>query len=113
MGLVDDGQVPLGVADVRRFGLGKLVRADDDFVGVEGIEVTGFDGRIETLGLQNDGRKEEFLQQLAGPLFPEVGRANNQEAAFMFRPVLGEDDTGLDSFAKAHFVSQDGALGER
>ena len=53
-GLIDDGEVPLGMADVWRFGLGKLKGADDDFVGVEGVEVAGFDGCVETLGLQDD-----------------------------------------------------------
>lgn len=85
---VDDGEVPLGVADVRRFGFGELVGADDDFVSVKGVEVAGFDGCVETLGLQDDGREEEFLQQFTGPLLPEVGRSNDQEAAFMLGPVL-------------------------
>ncbi len=31
----------------------------------------------------------------------------------MFCPVLGENDTGFDGFAKAYFVGQDGALGKR
>ncbi len=62
MSLIDDGQVPLGVVDVWRLGLGKLVGADDDFVSIEGVEVAGFDGCIKALGLQNDGREEEFLQ---------------------------------------------------
>jgi hypothetical protein len=39
-------------------------------------------------------------------LFAKRGGANDEQAAFFFRPELAEDEAGLDGFAQADLVGE-------
>jgi len=44
-------------------------------------------------------------------LLAQVGRSDDQNAAFALTPFLRDQQAGFDGFAETDFVSKDGALG--
>ena len=47
------------------------------------------------------------------PLFAQVGRGDDKNAAFALCPVLQDDEAGFDGFAQPYFVSKDDAALKR
>ena len=49
----------------------------------------------------------ELFLQFQGPLFPNRRRADDQNAAFLLRPELAEDQSGLDGFPQTDFIRKE------
>lgn len=78
VGLVDDDQVPLGLRQIRLFGAGELVGADDDPRMLERVQIARTNGLLEGLRFQDGGGKEELVGELLAPLLSEVRRTDDE-----------------------------------
>ncbi len=113
MGFVHHHQIPGGVPHIIGLASGKLVGTDDNgILGFEGAEVAELEGGIVGLGFKNLAGQEKFLIQFLIPLFPQVGRGNDEDAAFALGPFLGKDQTGLNRLAQTDFVGQQRTFGQ-
>ena len=90
-----------------------MIRADDDSVLLERGAVAIPLKIAAGMGVKNNGGQVEFFLKLQGPLFPQRGRGDDEQLAATFRPRLAEDETGFDGFAKADFIGEQDAFGER
>ena len=71
VGFVDHHQIPRGVGYVGCLAAGKLVGADDDFVGFKWTEVALLDCGVVRLGLENPAGQEELFRHLLKPLLAQ------------------------------------------
>ena len=110
--LIDNHQIPLNLLDVSLFASGKVIRADDDFLLLKGIQTALFDLLIEKLCFQNPRWKKELIQQLLVPLLAKIGRQDDQNSSFSLRPFLGYDYSRFDGFAQSHLICQDSPFGQ-
>lgn len=55
----------------------------------------------------------KLVLQFLMPLFAQVGRNNDQDAAATLGPALRDDETGLDGFAEPNFIGQDNTTRKR
>ena len=106
--LVDDHKVPADPANELRLRSRELVARYKDEPGlVEGITITLTNALFEASPFQDEGRKIEFLRELCEPLLPEARRQDEEDAPFILRPLLRDDDAGLDGLAEAHLVREE------
>jgi len=110
MRLINDHQFPTESAHVCCFAAGKLVRADDDVLGVKWLEVPLLDLSIAGPEFENRAWQEELLLQLLVLLFTEMCGGDDQNTASAFGPFWGDDQTGFDGLSQAHFICQDSPL---
>ena len=80
---------------------------------VKRIGGTVLDGLPVGLGFKQASGDTEFVRQFLMPLLAQVGRGNDQNAAFALGPFLRDQQARLDGFAEADFVGKNGALGQR
>ncbi len=112
MGFVDDHQIPRGIGHIGCLVAGELEGADDNGIALERTKAALLDLMVVGLGLQNPARQEKLFRKLLMPLLPKVGRRDDQNAPFPFRPFLGEYEPGLDGFPQSHFIRQQRTFGK-
>ncbi|MCP9451828.1 MAG: hypothetical protein NNA23_03990 [Nitrospira sp.] len=112
MSLVDDHEIPGGLAKVWFFGARKLVGTEDDGILLERVQVTGANGFVETAGLEDHRGEVKLVLKLLAPLLAQVGGKDDQEAPLPLGPLPGDQSSGLNRFTKAHFVGKGGPLRE-
>ena len=87
--LVNDHEIPVNLLDIGVLGPGKLIGTQDDFFLLKRVQVALLDFLIERLRLQDEGGQKELVQQFLIPLLAEIGRQDDQDFFFSFRPFLG------------------------
>ena len=97
------------------FACGELVGADEYgstiACEVERVGGTVLDGLPVGFRFKQAGGDTELVRQFLMPLLAQVGRSDDQNAAFAVSPFLRDQQAGFDGFAETDFVSKDGALG--
>ena len=110
--LVNDHEIPLNLPDIGVLGPGKLIGTQDDFFLHKRVQVALLDFLIERLRLQDEGGQKELVQQFLIPLLAEIGRQDDQDFSFSFRPFLGDDNARLDGLSQTYFIGENGAFGQ-
>ena len=98
--------------DIGCFGFGELVGTDDGALLVKRVFAGFAQGDVVFL-FEDDAIQAEFFLYFLMPLFAQVGRCDDKNAAFALCPVLQEDEAGFDGFAQPHFVGKDDAALKR
>ena len=108
---VEYDEIPGDTLDVGRFGFGELVGTDDGALLVKRV-FAGFAQGVVVFAFEDDAIQAEFFLYFLMPLFAQVGRGDDKNAAFALCPVLQDDEAGFDGFAQPHFVGKDDAARE-
>ena len=109
---VEHDEIPGDTLDVGRFGFGELVGTDDGAFLIPRVFVGFAQGGVVFL-FKDDAVQTEFFLYFLMPLFAQVGRGDDKNAAFALCPVLQDDEAGFDGFAQPHFVGKDDAALKR
>ena len=86
--LVDDDQIPRDDHQFVGLPRGKLIRADDERLLLEGTAHAVFLQLVVVLSFKDDGRQEELFFDFLRPLLAQVGRRDDKHAPSPFRPFL-------------------------
>src|SRR5205809_5670713 len=113
MRLVDYHHIPWRVCNIGGFVARELIRTNDDAVRLERAEVTDLNRGVIRLRFKNSARQEKLLGYFLMPLFSQVRRNNNENAALPLRPFLRKDQSCLDRFSQPNFICKESAFRER
>jgi len=80
--------------DIGRFGFGELVGTDDGALLVKRV-FAGFAQGGVVFVFEDDAIQAEFFLYFLMPLFAQVGRGDDKNAAFALCPVLQDDEAGF------------------
>src|SRR5208283_3065317 len=94
--LVNDSEVPSDLAEEWLPRTSELEGTDHDLRAAEGIEIAFLSLLVEGSGLQQHRGQEELVRKLLMPLLAETGWNNDQNLAFAFRPLLGQQNPGFN-----------------
>ena len=110
MGFVNYYQIPWNRLDILSLALGELIGTDNDFWCLKRPKLPLLDGDIVGFSFKDAAGQEEFFGELLKPLLTEVGRGNDENTPFAFRPLLRKYEASLNGFAKANLIRQQGTL---
>jgi hypothetical protein len=72
--LIHDDQIPIHLFDINVLSAGEVIRADDNFVLDERIEISLLDDLLERAIFQYQRRQEKLIGKFLIPLLAERGR---------------------------------------
>ena len=111
MRLVDDHEVPAHLRQLLVVLSGKRIGANDDGrLLVKRIALALCFQPAIGLGVEHEGREEEFVGQFLAPLLAQAGRGDNEELAAALRPLLREQYPRFDGFSQPYFIGQNRPL---
>src|SRR5690349_11970367 len=103
MRFINYSEVPCDLTDVRLFGTGELVGADDDLGAVKWVQIPCSNLLVEGLGLQNHRGQEEFVRKLLMPLLAKAGGYDDENLPFALSPSLGQENPSLNRLSQPNF----------
>jgi hypothetical protein len=112
MRFIDDNQIPFDLHDIGIFRSSEVIRANDNLIMTERVQIAFLDLLVEGFRLQDAGGKKELVQEFLIPLFTEAGWHYDEELSFPFSPLLRKQNAGFNRFAKTNLICKDRSFRE-
>jgi hypothetical protein len=88
VGFVDNHQIPLRLLNVRLLAASELVRAENDRVLFERVQIPAAHRRVEGFRFEYNRGEVELIGQFLTPLLAEVRRKDHEHPSLPLCPLL-------------------------